>query len=147
MTVETVHPRSILTRTSALLVGTAAAVTLVACSPGTPDTTAAAPSTGVSGAAFDPSDLPASVAGRTSMQAVEFKNGDITMAGNVFVPADFDANRTYPTIVVVHPGGGVKEQTGASTRSGSPIKASSPWPSTRRIRAPAAARPASWTTR
>jgi len=45
------------------------------------------------------------------MQAVELKNGDITMAGNVFVPADFDANRTYPTIVVVHPGGGVKEQT------------------------------------
>ena len=45
------------------------------------------------------------------MQGVEFKNGDITMAGNVFVPADFDANRTYPTIVVVHPGGGVKEQT------------------------------------
>ena len=112
MTVETVHPRSsILTRTSALLVGTAAAVTLVACSSGTPDTTAAAPSSGASGAPFNPSDLPASVAGRTSMQAVEFKNGDITMAGNVFVPADFDANRTYPTIVVVHPGGGVKEQT------------------------------------
>ena len=112
MTVETVHPRSsILKRTSALLVGTAAAVTLVACSSGTPDTTAAAPSSGASGAPFNPSDLPASVAGRTSMQAVEFKNGDITMAGNVFVPADFDANRTYPTIVVVHPGGGVKEQT------------------------------------
>jgi len=109
---QTVHPTSsILKRTSALLVGTAAAVTLVACSSGTPDTTATAPSSGASGAPVNPSDLPASVAGRTSMQAVEFKNGDITMAGNVFVPADFDANRTYPTIVVVHPGGGVKEQT------------------------------------
>ena len=112
MTVETIYPRSsVLKRTSALLVGTAAAVTLVACSSGTGDTTAAAPSSDVSGAPFNPSDLPASVAGRTSMQAVEFKNGDITMAGNVFVPADFDSNRTYPTIVVVHPGGGVKEQT------------------------------------
>ncbi len=111
MTVENVHPRSsVLKRTSALLLGTAAAVTLVACSSGTPDTTAA-PSSGASGAPFNPSDLPASIAGQTSMQAVEFKNGDITMAGNVFVPADFDADRTYATIVVVHPGGGVKEQT------------------------------------
>jgi uncharacterized protein len=108
----TVYPRrSVLKRTSALLVGTAAAVTLVACSSGTRETTASVSSSGVSGSTFNPSDLPASVAGRTSMQAVEFKNGDITMAGNVFVPADFDANRTYPTIVVVHPGGGVKEQT------------------------------------
>lgn len=112
MTVHPVSPRSsVMRRTSALLVGTAAAVTLVACSSGTPDTTSAAPSSGASGSPFNPSDLPASVAERTSMQAVEFTNGDITMAGNIFVPADFDATRAYPTIIVVHPGGGVKEQT------------------------------------
>ena len=80
------------------------------------------------------------------MQAVEFKNGDITMAGNVFVPADFDANRSYPTIVVVHPGGGSRNRPPASTRNGSPNKASSPWPSTRPTRVRAVARPASWTT-
>lgn len=45
------------------------------------------------------------------MQSVEFKNGDITMAGNLFLPADFDTDRTYPTVISIHPGGGVKEQT------------------------------------
>ena len=45
------------------------------------------------------------------MQSVEFNNGDIAMAGNVYLPADFNGDRTYSTIVVVHPGGGVKEQT------------------------------------
>ena len=112
MSMETQHcRRSLLTRTSALVVGAAAAVTLVACSSDSNDTTASVPSSVGSGAPFNPSDLPASVAGRSSMKGVEFKNGDITMSGNVFVPADFDGNRTYPTIVVVHPGGGVKEQT------------------------------------
>ena len=33
------------------------------------------------------------------------------MAGNVFFPAGFDSQRKYPAIVVVHPGGGVKERT------------------------------------
>ena len=109
---ETMHcRRSLLTRTSALVVGAAAAVTLVACYSNSNDTTASVSSSVGSGAPFNPSDLPASVAGRSSMKGVEFKNGDITMSGNVFVPADFDGNRTYPTIVVVHPGGGVKEQT------------------------------------
>lgn len=45
------------------------------------------------------------------MDAVTFPNGSITMAGNLFLPADFDAATAYPAIVVVHPGGGVKEQT------------------------------------
>ena len=45
------------------------------------------------------------------MQSVEFQNSGITMAGNVFFPASFDAQRQYPAVVVVHPGGGVKEQT------------------------------------
>jgi len=33
------------------------------------------------------------------------------MSGNVYVPPDFSENRQYAAIVVVHPGGGVKEQT------------------------------------
>ena len=45
------------------------------------------------------------------MQSVEFPNSGITMAGNVFFPPNFDSRGTYAAIVVVHPGGGVKEQT------------------------------------
>ena len=49
--------------------------------------------------------------GAQNMRSVQFPNNGITMAGNVFLPPGFDANRKYQTIVVVHPGGGVKEQT------------------------------------
>lgn len=48
--------------------------------------------------------------GAATMQDVTFKNGDITMAGDLYLPAAFDPSRRYATIVVVHPGGGVKEQ-------------------------------------
>lgn len=44
-------------------------------------------------------------------RAVSFKNGPITMAGVLFAPARMDPGKTYPAIVVVHPGGGAKEQT------------------------------------
>jgi fermentation-respiration switch protein FrsA (DUF1100 family) len=49
--------------------------------------------------------------GAANMQSVEFPNSGIPMAGNIFTPADFDRQQRYPAIVVVHPGGGVKEQT------------------------------------
>lgn len=45
------------------------------------------------------------------MTAVTFPNGSISMAGNLFLPPDFDDQATYPALVTVHPGGGVKEQT------------------------------------
>jgi hypothetical protein len=44
------------------------------------------------------------------MKAVTFKNRSIDVAGNLYVPADFKKDDKYPAIVVVHPGGGVKEQ-------------------------------------
>ncbi|MCA9858751.1 MAG: alpha/beta hydrolase [Thermomicrobiales bacterium] len=47
-------------------------------------------------------------------EKVSFKNsnnGNITMAAVINVPEDFDATKTYPAVVVSHPGGGVKEQT------------------------------------
>ena len=47
------------------------------------------------------------------MKSVTFKNlngADITMAANIHFPAGFDDSKTYPAIVVTHPGGGVKEQ-------------------------------------
>jgi uncharacterized protein len=43
--------------------------------------------------------------------SVQFPNDAITMAGHLYVPAGFDPQRKYPAIVVVHPAGGVKEQT------------------------------------
>ena len=42
---------------------------------------------------------------------VVFKNNEISMAGNLYLPEDYDANKKYPAIVVAHPWGGVKEQT------------------------------------
>ncbi|MCX8097628.1 MAG: alpha/beta hydrolase, partial [Casimicrobiaceae bacterium] len=47
------------------------------------------------------------------MQTVTFKNLNgqgITLAANIHTPADFDAAKRYPAIVIAHPGGGVKEQ-------------------------------------
>jgi len=46
-----------------------------------------------------------------NVQAVTFKNNNLKMAGNLYLPASFDKAKKYPAIVVVHPGGGVKEQT------------------------------------
>lgn len=42
---------------------------------------------------------------------VTFKNGQIIMAGNLYLPDNFNEKKQYPTIIVTHPGGGVKEQT------------------------------------
>lgn len=36
---------------------------------------------------------------------------DIKLAGEMYLPKDFNENNKYQSIVVVHPGGGVKEQT------------------------------------
>lgn len=46
-------------------------------------------------------------------QSVTFPNAGLTMAANLYLPENFDENQTYSGIVVVHPGGGVKEQTAA----------------------------------
>lgn len=45
------------------------------------------------------------------MHKVKFKNREITMAGHLYLPVGFDENHTYPAVITVHPGGGVKEQT------------------------------------
>lgn len=47
----------------------------------------------------------------TQMKAVSFKNNAIDMAGNLYLPEGFSEAKRYAAIVVVHPGGGVKEQT------------------------------------
>ena len=48
------------------------------------------------------------VLGSTS---VKFASGPETIAGNLYLPANYDASQKYPAIVVSHPWGGVKEQT------------------------------------
>ena len=52
-----------------------------------------------------------SIMSQTNMRHVTFKNGQIIMAGNLYLPDSFDEKKQYPTIIVTHPGGGVKEQT------------------------------------
>jgi uncharacterized protein len=50
--------------------------------------------------------------GDVVVQGVEFKKPDgIMLSGNVYFPKGFSERQKYPAIVVVHPGGGVKEQT------------------------------------
>lgn len=45
-----------------------------------------------------------------AVQGVSFKNQAIKMAGNVYSPKGLNKREKYPAVVVVHPGGGVKEQ-------------------------------------
>lgn len=56
------------------------------------------------------SDIVATLS-EVSKQKVTFNNNNLKMAGNLYLPKGFDKNKKYPAIVVVHPGGGVKEQT------------------------------------
>lgn len=42
---------------------------------------------------------------------VTFNNGAIKMAGNLYLPTNYDSTKKYPAIVVAHPWAGVKEQT------------------------------------
>ena len=44
------------------------------------------------------------------VEGVHFKNQAIKMAGNVYSPKGLNKREKYPAVVVVHPGGGVKEQ-------------------------------------
>ena len=50
------------------------------------------------------------VKGKVNIHPVTYKINDITIVANVYTPSDFDASQKYPTIVVAHPNGGVKEQ-------------------------------------
>ncbi len=43
--------------------------------------------------------------------SITFKNGLLHMAGDLYLPTDFDEAKKYAAVVTVHPGGGVKEQT------------------------------------
>lgn len=50
------------------------------------------------------------VKGEVNIHPVKYKLNDIDIAANVYTPANYDASKSYPTIVVAHPNGGIKEQ-------------------------------------
>ena len=50
------------------------------------------------------------VPGKVNIHPVTYKLNGIDIAANVYTPANYDLAKKYPTVVVAHPNGGVKEQ-------------------------------------
>ncbi|SDZ70842.1 hypothetical protein SAMN05518854_115119 [Variovorax sp. YR266] len=48
--------------------------------------------------------------GKVNVHPVRYKLDGLDIAANVYTPANYDPKKKYPTIVVAHPNGGVKEQ-------------------------------------
>ncbi|WP_290336673.1 alpha/beta hydrolase [Ferruginibacter paludis] len=51
------------------------------------------------------------VPGKVNIHPVSYKLNGIAVAANVYTPANYDASKKYPAVVVAHPNGGIKEQT------------------------------------
>ena len=49
--------------------------------------------------------------GKVNIHPVTYQLNGITIAANVYTPADYDPAKKYPAITVAHPNGGIKEQT------------------------------------
>lgn len=50
------------------------------------------------------------VDGKVKIHQVNYMLNGLKISANVYTPANFDENNKYPTVVVAHPNGGVKEQ-------------------------------------
>ncbi|EKT4482694.1 alpha/beta hydrolase [Pseudomonas putida] len=48
--------------------------------------------------------------GKVNIHPVTYKLNNLDIAANVYTPANYDLTKRYPTVVVAHPNGGVKEQ-------------------------------------
>jgi fermentation-respiration switch protein FrsA (DUF1100 family) len=51
------------------------------------------------------------IPGKVNIHPVTYKLNGIDIAANVYTPANYDPSKKYPSVVVAHPNGGVKEQT------------------------------------
>lgn len=51
------------------------------------------------------------VKGKVNLHPVTYKLNGIDIAANVYTPANYDASKKYPAVIVAHPNGGIKEQT------------------------------------
>lgn len=49
--------------------------------------------------------------GKVNIHPVTYKLNGIDIAANVYTPANYDASKKYPAVVIAHPNGGIKEQT------------------------------------
>ena len=54
--------------------------------------------------------ISANVKGQVNIRHVTYKLNGLDISANVYTPANYDASKKYPTVVVAHPNGGVKEQ-------------------------------------
>lgn len=50
------------------------------------------------------------VSGKVNIHPLSYKLNGITIAANIYTPANYDPSKKYPTVVVAHPNGGIKEQ-------------------------------------
>ena len=50
------------------------------------------------------------IEGQINIKPVKYKLNGLKIAANIYLPANYDKNKKYPTIVVAHPNGGTKEQ-------------------------------------
>lgn len=48
--------------------------------------------------------------GKVNIHPVTYKLNGLDIVANVYTPASYDPKKAYPTVVVAHPNGGVKEQ-------------------------------------
>ena len=49
--------------------------------------------------------------GKVNIHPVSYTLRGLKIAANVYTPANYDPNGSYPAITVAHPNGGTKEQT------------------------------------
>lgn len=50
------------------------------------------------------------IAGKVNIHPTSYKLHGLNIAANIYTPAEYDASKKYPAVVIAHPNGGTKEQ-------------------------------------